>query len=287
MEDLYLVLGIEPDAKPESIRERFRFLAQAYHPDKFSSTKQKEFAEEEFKKINNAYQILSNPSKRANYDLQRVRTSNYSRTNINDITRKAEETAHRHAQEERAWQERKRKAEEGARRHAQEEHDWKERKRKADEEERKRARGGQQNTTDKTKFYSGWEEHLEEERAWEERRRKAVEEEHQRSLKDQKRKAESEARKLERAEKKRKVEEAALQGALEKQKILNATLKHRLVLKQGDGYVVNPSPPRLSLLLAIIEIGGTFDVVGGAVEAKRKIKTFLESIRRKNKTAKT
>lgn len=60
MDDYYLVLGIEPDARPEAIQERFRFLAQAFHPDKYSSPKQKQLAEEEFKKINNAYQILSN-----------------------------------------------------------------------------------------------------------------------------------------------------------------------------------------------------------------------------------
>ena len=41
MDDYYLVLGVEPDAKPEVIQERFRFLAQAYHPDKFSNPKQK------------------------------------------------------------------------------------------------------------------------------------------------------------------------------------------------------------------------------------------------------
>ena len=115
MEDLYSVLGVEINTKPEVIQERFRFLAQAFHPDKYSSLKQKQFAEEEFKKINNAYQILSNPRKRADYDLQRNRTTNYSRTNANDVNRKAEEAARKWAQEEQ------RKKAEAARQRTQEE----------------------------------------------------------------------------------------------------------------------------------------------------------------------
>lgn len=100
MDDLYLILGVDSDAKLEAIQERFRFLAQAYHPDKFSSPKHKQLAEEEFKKINNVYQILSNPRKRADYDLQRSRTTSYSRTDTNDVNRKAEETVRRQASEE-------------------------------------------------------------------------------------------------------------------------------------------------------------------------------------------
>ena len=103
MDDLYLILGVEPNAKPEDIQERFRFLAQAFHHDKYSRSKQKQFAEEEFKKINNAYQILSNPRKRADYDLQRRRPANYSsysRPNTNDVNKNAEETARQRAQEE-------------------------------------------------------------------------------------------------------------------------------------------------------------------------------------------
>lgn len=132
MDDYYLVLGVEQDAKPEAIQEKFRFLAQAYHPDKFSSPKQKELAEEEFKRINNAYQILSNPLKRADYDIQRKRAANYSRTNTNDVNRKTEEAARQRAQDEQKKKEetaRQQAQEEGARQRAQEE-----RNRKAGEE---------------------------------------------------------------------------------------------------------------------------------------------------------
>ncbi|MCE9645152.1 MAG: DnaJ domain-containing protein [Chloroflexi bacterium] len=129
MDDLYLVLGIEPDANPEMLQERFRFLAQAYHPDKFASPKQKLLAEEEFKKINNAYQVLSNPIKRADYDKQRKYSINYSNRNRSDTLKKAEEAARQRAQEEL-----KRKAEEAARQRAREEL-----KRKAEEAARQRA----------------------------------------------------------------------------------------------------------------------------------------------------
>lgn len=122
MDDYYLVLGVEPNAKPEAIQERFRFLAQAFHPDKYSSLKQKQLAEEEFKKINNAYQILSNPLKRADYDLHRNKPASYSRANTNDMNKKAEEAARQRAQEEE-----RKKAEEA------------ERQQRAHEEQRKRA----------------------------------------------------------------------------------------------------------------------------------------------------
>jgi MinD-like ATPase involved in chromosome partitioning or flagellar assembly len=132
MDDLYLILGVKSDAKPEVIQERFRFLAQAFHPDKYSSPKQKQLAEEEFKKINYAYQILSNPRKRADYDLKRKNISSYSRTYTTDANRRAEEAARRRTQEEqrkraeeaarqRAQEEQRKRAEDAARRRAQEE----------------------------------------------------------------------------------------------------------------------------------------------------------------------
>ena len=68
MDNYYKILGVPLQASQQEIRERFRFLANAYHPDKFSSASHKENAEEEFKKINQAYQVLSVPAKRAEYD---------------------------------------------------------------------------------------------------------------------------------------------------------------------------------------------------------------------------
>jgi curved DNA-binding protein CbpA len=72
MHDLYAVLGVPSDAEIAQIRERYRFLAQAYHPDKFSSDAHKRQAEDAFKGINEAFQTLSNPSLRDAYDRQRA-----------------------------------------------------------------------------------------------------------------------------------------------------------------------------------------------------------------------
>ena len=68
MENYYETLSVDPKATQAEIKERFRFLANAYHPDKFPSETHKVEAEAEFKKINEAYQVLSIPSNRAEYD---------------------------------------------------------------------------------------------------------------------------------------------------------------------------------------------------------------------------
>lgn len=62
--DYYTVLGVPRDATPEQIKAAFRKLAFKYHPDHNSD----EDAEDRFKELNEAYVILSNPSKRASYD---------------------------------------------------------------------------------------------------------------------------------------------------------------------------------------------------------------------------
>jgi MinD-like ATPase involved in chromosome partitioning or flagellar assembly len=100
MDDHYLILGVESDAILEAIQERFDFLAQAFDPDKYSSLKQKILAEEELQKINNAYQILSNPRKRADYDLQRKSRANYSKTSADDVDGNLAEAARQRAQKE-------------------------------------------------------------------------------------------------------------------------------------------------------------------------------------------
>ena len=62
--DYYEVLGVPRNASEDEIKSAFRKLAFQYHPDR-----NKELgAEEKFKEINEAYQILSDPGKRASYD---------------------------------------------------------------------------------------------------------------------------------------------------------------------------------------------------------------------------
>lgn len=62
--DYYEVLGVAHDADPKTIKDRFRELAMKYHPDRNKAPE----AEARFKEIAEAYAILSDPKKRADYD---------------------------------------------------------------------------------------------------------------------------------------------------------------------------------------------------------------------------
>ncbi len=62
--DYYEVLGVSRNAGEDEIRRRFRSLARQYHPD----VCQDDGAEERFKEINEAYQVLCDPEKRRSYD---------------------------------------------------------------------------------------------------------------------------------------------------------------------------------------------------------------------------
>ena len=63
--DYYQSLGVTRDASADDIRKAFRKLAREYHPD---VAKDKKSAEEKFKEINEAYEVLSDPAKRKKYD---------------------------------------------------------------------------------------------------------------------------------------------------------------------------------------------------------------------------
>ncbi len=63
--DYYKILGVERSAGAEDIRKAYRKLALQYHPDRNPGNQQ---AEDKFKDINEAYQVLSDPQKRAHYD---------------------------------------------------------------------------------------------------------------------------------------------------------------------------------------------------------------------------
>ena len=63
--DYYKTLGVARTASDEEIRKAFRKLARQYHPD---VAKDKKSAEEKFKEINEAYEVLSDPAKRKKYD---------------------------------------------------------------------------------------------------------------------------------------------------------------------------------------------------------------------------
>ncbi|HEY70950.1 MAG TPA: J domain-containing protein [Anaerolineae bacterium] len=63
--DYYKILGIDKAATADEIIRAYRKLALKYHPDKNPGDKS---SEERFKEINEAYEVLSNPSKRERYD---------------------------------------------------------------------------------------------------------------------------------------------------------------------------------------------------------------------------
>ena len=63
--DYYEILGVPRDASNEEIKKEFRRLARQYHPDLNPGNKE---AEEKFKDIGEAYEVISDPTKRAQYD---------------------------------------------------------------------------------------------------------------------------------------------------------------------------------------------------------------------------
>ena len=64
-QDYYELLGVAKDASLQDIKKAYRKLALKYHPDRNPGNKE---AEEKFKQISDAYQVLSDEEKRAAYD---------------------------------------------------------------------------------------------------------------------------------------------------------------------------------------------------------------------------
>ena len=64
-DDYYKILGVDKNAGADEIKKAYRKLALKYHPDK---TKGDKTLEDKFKKISEAYAVLSDPEKRNQYD---------------------------------------------------------------------------------------------------------------------------------------------------------------------------------------------------------------------------
>ena len=65
MNEYYRSLGVQPGATAEELKKAYRGLAKKYHPDLHPGDKE---AEARFKEINEAYETLSDPQKRKEYD---------------------------------------------------------------------------------------------------------------------------------------------------------------------------------------------------------------------------
>ncbi|PKA59584.1 Chaperone protein dnaJ 13 [Apostasia shenzhenica] len=67
--ELYAILHVSPVASDEDIRKAYRQWAQVYHPDKYLDPQMKEMATENFQRIRDAYEVLSDEHKREIYDV--------------------------------------------------------------------------------------------------------------------------------------------------------------------------------------------------------------------------
>ena len=98
LKNFYQILGVAPTATQDEIKKAYRFRASKFHPDKHQGDK---FFEEEFKELKNAYDILSDPTKRVRYDQQFNKTekeetnqktkSEHQNENVYSEPKKAEE----------------------------------------------------------------------------------------------------------------------------------------------------------------------------------------------------
>jgi curved DNA-binding protein CbpA len=97
--DYYRILGVLDDAEDIVIRAAYKALAQRYHPDKWTGSKDE--ANKRMSEINEAYGVLSDPLKRKQYDASRENTG-YQEDDEPDEEQKYQNDLS--SDEEKAWQ---------------------------------------------------------------------------------------------------------------------------------------------------------------------------------------
>jgi len=72
-EDYYEILGVSSDATPEQIKEAYTYKVNILHPDRLAAMPERirSLAEKDLKKVNMAYEVLSNAERRRQYDAKR------------------------------------------------------------------------------------------------------------------------------------------------------------------------------------------------------------------------
>ena len=85
MEDLYKILNVEKNASAEEIKKAYRNLAFKFHPDRNPGDKS---AEENFKKISEAYSVLGDEIKRRQYDQYNMNGFSYTYSSKNSESKK-------------------------------------------------------------------------------------------------------------------------------------------------------------------------------------------------------
>jgi curved DNA-binding protein len=81
--DYYKILGVDKNASQDEIKKAYRKLAIKYHPDKNQGDKK---AEEKFKEISEAYEVLGDPEKRKKYDHLGTNWKNYQKADNFDFS---------------------------------------------------------------------------------------------------------------------------------------------------------------------------------------------------------
>jgi hypothetical protein len=71
-ENFYKILGVSPTASAEEIKSAYRELVKKYHPDLFSSSREKSRANEKLQRINEAYAVIGDANRRREYDEKRA-----------------------------------------------------------------------------------------------------------------------------------------------------------------------------------------------------------------------